>query len=777
MFSFLSDEKKVFKKYNKLVEEINKKYNKLKDLSDNELLEKSKELRNICFGEKENEHITEAFAIAKEAAKRAIGLEAFDVQLMGGLILNDGKIAEMKTGEGKTLVAVFPAYYNAICTGKSIVITVNDYLAKRDATQMGQVYNFLGLSTGIIQHEMESEERQKEYKKDIVYVTNKEFGFDYLRDNRAYQLSDCIMPEFTFVLIDEVDSVLIDEARTPLIISNPINIKEEQFENCIRFLKQCEIGEIIDENEDASKLVKRIINEAAIETGDVIVDGEFKKVHLTEQGVTKAEKFFNVENWSSIDNSDLRAVMQQCMMAMYILIENKQYIVTKNKEGNDVIKLIDEFNGRISEGKEYSHGLQQAIQAKHGLEITSQSMAIAQITYPNLFRMAKKLAGMTGTAKTEENEFISLYGLSVKVVPTNKPMIRKDDEDRFFFSKEEKYNAILETVKEAIAIERPVLIGTPSIEVNESVAALLKDNGIQCEVLNAKYVEKEAEIIAKAGQKGSVTVATNMAGRGTDIIIDDYTRSVGGLLIIGVERHESRRIDNQLCGRAGRQGDPGESMFFISLEDDILKYFSIPPVLNKMRNSLDHSVEISLPIMSSIIDKAQKKIEGNNYRMRENLTKDDTVINQQRNIIYNDRNKILKEKDILVLLNIYTFQLYEEGVISETDKESVLKKLEQFSALDNRDYCEDVIRKAILIRIDKEWAEYLEGLEDIQTQILASSVTGCATDTDFMKKTADAFEILIEDIKENIIIAVNSLTEADFIKKTTDNDILEEKKE
>lgn len=767
MFNFLFGTKEK-NKYNKQISQINFYYDQYKFFSKKDIFKKSNELKKSAKSDMNDSILLfQAFALAKVAAEQSIGLKAYDVQLYGGLVLNEGKIAEMKTGEGKTSVAVFPAYYNALINDTAIIITVNDYLAKRDANQMGKVFETLGLTTGVIQHEMTIEERKEQYTKDIVYVTNKEFGFDYLKDNMAYSASSCMLPEFNFILIDEVDSVLIDEARTPLIISSPLSIKSEDFVKCIDFLNTCEIGKLTDLDEGLAKVSKLIVGEGYEESGDVIADGEYKRVYLSEKGIAKAEKYFNIKNWASIDNLDLRSVMQQCLLAMYIIKEDKDYILAPY-EDTFKIQLIDTFNGRISEGKEYSHGLQQALQAKHGLTITPQSAAVAQITYPNLFKMAHKLAGMTGTAVTEKTEFYTLYGLEIVVVPTNKPLIRKDRDDRFFFTKEEKYAALLKTVEEAVSIQRPVLIGTPDIEENEFIANKLKSLGIQCEILNAKSVEKEAEIIAKAGQKGSVTVATNMAGRGTDILIDDYTRSVGGLLIIGVERHESRRIDNQLCGRAGRQGDPGETMFFISLEDEILKYFSVPPIINKMKEQLDHSVEISLPIMSSIIDKAQHKIEGQNYKRRENLMKDDNVINQQRNIIYEDRNKILKEKDIFSMLNGYVHSLYEENKINEEDKKNILKKFSEFKEL-NTENKEDVIKEHILKRIDKEWAEYLEEIENIQSQLVFTSMMGGASEFDFIFKSGEAFDILVETIQEGIIATINSLSKDDFKEKSIEN--------
>ena len=778
MFDFLF---KTTKRYTKQVEEINKFYEKYKNFTSEEILNESEKLKEFAKevkaekleeiskkkkkndNTKEEELLYKSFALTKVAAEKTIGLKAYDVQLYGGLVLNEGKIAEMKTGEGKTLVAVFPAYFNAIMNGSVLIVTVNDYLAKRDATQMGQVFAALGLTTGVIQHEMKVMERKEQYAKDIVYVTNKEFGFDYLKDNMAYRLEHCILPELSFILVDEVDSVLIDEARTPLIISNPTNVNLEHFEKCTEFIRTCKVGEIIDKDEGLSKLTKLALGEGLEETGDIVVDGENKKVMLTEEGVKKAEQFFGCENWSSIDTLSLRSVMQQCLVAHYILKENIDYLIT-SKNGHKEVKIIDDFSGRIAEGKEYSHGLHQAVQAKHNLEISQQSMAVAQITYPNLFKVAKKLAGMTGTALTEKEEFMSLYGLEIEVVPTNKPVIRIDQNDKFYFTREDKYKAILANIKEAMAIERPILIGTPNIRENEKIAALLQKEGIKHEVLNAKYEEREAEIIAKAGQRGAITVATNMAGRGTDILIDDYTRSVGGLLIIGVERHESRRIDNQLCGRAGRQGDPGESRFFVSLEDDILEFFPMPSVINKLKNDISEGTEVSLPIMSSIIDKAQAKICGNNYRIRVSLMQDDNVINQQRKILYDDRNAILHNDDIISLLKNYTYSLLEENKISDEDKDKLINKFEKFSQLPYENK-EDIIKEAILVKIDNEWANYLTEIENIQADIVFASISGGSTAQDFIFKSYEAFDIMIDNIKHEIVASINELTEEDFKPK------------
>ena len=608
------------KKMRQLVEEkINPQESALKKLSDSSLANKTNEFKaRLAKGETLDDILPDAFAVIREASRRVLGMRQFDVQLIGGIILHRGNIAEMGTGEGKTLVATAPVYLNALEGKGAHVITVNDYLAKRDSEWMGQVYKFLGLSVGLIVHDLDFEQRKIAYNSDITYGTNNEFGFDYLRDNMVSSLDQMVQRPLHYCLIDEVDSILIDEARTPLIISGPGQKSTDNYYVMSKLVPQLKLGE------------------------DYTIDEKQKTVAPTEAGVSKMEKMLKVDNLYDTDNLELNHLFVQALRAQAMMERDRDYVV---KDGEVVI--VDEFTGRLMYGRRYSDGLHQAIEAKEGLQVQRESQTLATITFQNYFRMYDKLAGMTGTAKTEEQEFIKIYGLEVFQVPTNRPVQRKDLPDVIFKTKRGKYRAVVREIERRHATGQPMLIGTTSIEQSEQLSHMLKEAGIVHNVLNAKYHELEAQIVAQAGQKGQVTIATNMAGRGTDIVLGEGVSELGGLAIIGTERHESRRIDNQLRGRAGRQGDPGSSQFFLSLEDDLLRIFggdNIKKFMEKM--GLEEDEEIRSSMVSSAIQKAQKRIEERNFDIRKYVLEYDDVMNQQRKVVYEQRRKIREGQDM-----------------------------------------------------------------------------------------------------------------------------------
>lgn len=608
------------KKMRQLVEEkINPQESALKKLSDSSLANKTNEFKaRLAKGETLDDILPDAFAVIREASRRVLGMRQFDVQLIGGIILHRGNIAEMGTGEGKTLVATAPVYLNALEGKGAHVITVNDYLAKRDSEWMGQVYKFLGLSVGLIVHDLDFEQRKIAYNSDITYGTNNEFGFDYLRDNMVSSLDQMVQRPLHYCLIDEVDSILIDEARTPLIISGPGQKSTDNYYVMSKLVPQLKLGE------------------------DYTIDEKQKTVAPTEAGVSKMEKMLKVDNLYDTDNLELNHLFVQALRAQAMMERDRDYVV---KDGEVVI--VDEFTGRLMYGRRYSDGLHQAIEAKEGLQVQRESQTLATITFQNYFRMYDKLAGMTGTAKTEEQEFIKIYGLEVFQVPTNRPVQRKDLPDVIFKTKRGKYRAVVREIERRHATGQPMLIGTTSIEQSEQLSYMLKEAGIVHNVLNAKYHELEAQIVAQAGQKGQVTIATNMAGRGTDIVLGEGVSELGGLAIIGTERHESRRIDNQLRGRAGRQGDPGSSQFFLSLEDDLLRIFggdNIKKFMEKM--GLEEDEEIRSSMVSSAIQKAQKRVEERNFDIRKYVLEYDDVMNQQRKVVYEQRRKILEGQDM-----------------------------------------------------------------------------------------------------------------------------------
>ena len=603
-------------------------------LSDEQLKGKTKEFKErLAKGETLDDILPEAYAVVREAGKRVLGMEHYRVQIIGGIILHQGRIAEMRTGEGKTLVSTLPAYLNALTEEGVLVVTVNDYLAKRDAEWMGQIHKFLGLSVGIVLHDMKDDERRAAYACDITYVTNNELGFDYLRDNMAIYKEQIVLRGLKYCIIDEVDSVLIDEARTPLIISGQSGKSTKLYELCDVLARQLVRGEYKGE----MTKMQAIMQEEIEEDGDFIVNEKDKVVNLTEQGIHKVEQFFHIDNYADPENLEIQHNVTLALRAHNLMFRDKDYVVK-----DDEVMIVDEFTGRIMPGRRYSDGLHQAIEAKEHVKVKRESKTLATITFQNFFNKFEKKAGMTGTALTEEKEFREIYNMDVVEVPTNKPVQRIDYDDAVYKTKKGKFNAVVQSVIESHEKGQPVLVGTITIETSELVSEMLRKKGIPHNVLNAKFHEKEAEIVAEAGKHGAVTIATNMAGRGTDIKLDDEARAAGGLKIIGTERHESRRIDNQLRGRAGRQGDPGESRFYISLEDDLMRLFGqerLMNVFNKLGVGEDEQIEHKM--LSNAIESAQKKIETNNYGIRSHLLEYDQVMNEQREIIYAERNRVL----------------------------------------------------------------------------------------------------------------------------------------
>ena len=617
-----------------IVDKIESLEPEMEKLSDEELRGKTAEFKKrLADKETLDDILPEAYAVVREASKRTIGLRHFRVQLIGGVILHQGRITEMRTGEGKTLVSTLPAYLNAL-EGKGVhVVTVNDYLAKRDAEWMGQVHEFLGLKVGVVLNSMTSEERQEAYKCDITYVTNNELGFDYLRDNMVIYKEQLVLRGLHYAIIDEVDSVLIDEARTPLIISGQSGKSTALYEMCDLLARQMKRGD------DVQELTKMdaIMGVVQEETGDFVVNEKDKIINLTAAGMEKVERFFHIDNFADPENLEIQHNIILALRAHNLMFRDKDYVVK-----DDQVLIVDEFTGRIMPGRRYSDGLHQAIEAKEHVKVKRESKTLASITFQNFFNLFDKKCGMTGTALTEETEFREIYGMDVVVIPTNRPVIRKDLQDAVYKTKREKLNAIVNAVEEAHATGQPVLVGTITIEASEELSRMLTRRGIQHKVLNAKFHELEAEIVADAGVHGAVTIATNMAGRGTDIKLDDEARAAGGLKIIGTERHESRRIDNQLRGRSGRQGDPGESKFYISLEDDLMRLFGSERLISMFNTlGIPEGQEIEHKALTNAIESAQKKIESNNYGIRKNLLEYDRVMSEQREIIYEERLRVL----------------------------------------------------------------------------------------------------------------------------------------
>ena len=617
-----------------LVDKIEELRPTMQAMTDEELKDQTRKFKErLAEGETLDDLLPEAFATVREASKRVLNMEHYRVQLIGGIILHQGRIAEMRKGEGKTLVSTCPAYLNAL-EGKGVhIVTVNDYLAKRDAEWMGKVHEFLGLKVGVILNSMKNDERRKQYACDITYVTNNEDGFDYLRDNMVIYKEQLVQRELHYAIIDEVDSVLIDEARTPLIISGQSGKSTKLYEVCDILARQLQRGEASGE---MTKMTA-IMGEEIIETGDFIVNEKDKVVNLTEEGVKKVEKFFHIENLADPENLEIQHNIILALRAHNLMFRDQDYVVK-----DDQVLIVDEFTGRIMPGRRYSDGLHQAIEAKEHVKVRRESKTLATITFQNFFNKYAKKAGMTGTALTEEQEFREIYGMDVIEIPTNRPVQRVDLDDAVYMTKKEKFRAVVEEIKKAHAKNQPVLVGTITIETSELLSNMLRREGIAHQVLNAKFHELEAEIVAQAGVAGAVTIATNMAGRGTDIKLDEEARAAGGLKIIGTERHESRRIDNQLRGRSGRQGDPGESRFYISLEDDLMRLFGSEKLMSVFSSlGVAENEQIEHKMLSSAIEKAQRKIESNNYGIRKNLLEYDQVNNEQREIIYKERRRVL----------------------------------------------------------------------------------------------------------------------------------------
>lgn len=764
-----SNEKEI-KKIRKIVEQqINPLEDGLKKLSDSSLANKTNEFKvRLAKGETLDDILPEAFAVIREASRRVLGMRHFDTQLIGGIILHRGNIAEMCTGEGKTLVATAPVYLNAL-EGKGVhVITVNDYLAKRDSEWMGQVYKFLGLSVGLIIHDLDFNQRKIAYNSDITYGTNNEFGFDYLRDNMVTSLDQMVQRPLHYCLIDEVDSILIDEARTPLIISGPGQKSTDAYYT-------------------VAKLVPQLKKEE-----DYTIDEKQKTVAPTEAGVAKMEKLLHVENLYDAENLELNHLFTQALRAQTMMTRDKDYVV---KDGEVVI--VDEFTGRLMYGRRYSDGLHQAIEAKEGLEVQRESQTLATITFQNYFRMYDKLAGMTGTAKTEEQEFIKIYGLPVLQVPTNKPIQRKDLPDVIFKNKRGKYKAVVREVERRHATGQPMLIGTTSIEQSEELSHMLDQANIPHSVLNAKYHEREAAIVALAGQKGAVTIATNMAGRGTDISLGEGVAELGGLAIIGTERHESRRIDNQLRGRAGRQGDPGSSQFFLSLEDDLLRIFggdNIKSFMEKM--GLEEDEPINSRMVSNAIQKAQKRVEARNFDIRKYVLEYDDVINQQRKVVYDQRRKILEGEDMKDQILSMVDHIIEKGMETyadpklypeEWDFAGLMKyaekyflapgdlKLEEIEDM-SREEVEDKLKtiahetytareesigspmmreleKAVMLKVvDSKWMEHLDDMDMLKEGISLRSYGQRNPIVEYKVEAFDIFEEMQQAMMETIIL-------------------------
>ncbi|RGZ71563.1 preprotein translocase subunit SecA [Lachnospira eligens] len=663
-------------------------------LSDEELKGKTKEFKDrLAKGETLDDILPEAFATVREAGRRVLGMEHYHVQLIGGIILHQGRIAEMKTGEGKTLVCTLPAYLNALTEEGVIVVTVNDYLAKRDAEQMGMIHEFLGLKVGVVLHDSTREERQAAYGSDITYVTNNELGFDYLRDNMAIYKSELVLRNLKYCIIDEVDSVLIDEARTPLIISGQSGKSTKLYELCDILARQLQRGEYKGERTK----MQAIMNEEVEEDGDFIVNEKDKVVNLTEQGIHKVEQFFHIDNYADPENLEIQHNVTLALRAHNLMFRDKDYVVK-----DDEVLIVDEFTGRIMPGRRYSDGLHQAIEAKEHVKVKRESKTLATITFQNFFNKFEKKAGMTGTALTEEKEFREIYNMDVVEVPTNKPVIRVDYNDAVFKTKKGKFNAVVQSVIESHEKGQPVLVGTITIETSELLSEMLRKKGIPHNVLNAKYHELEAQIVSEAGRHGAVTIATNMAGRGTDIKLDDEAVAAGGLKIIGTERHESRRIDNQLRGRSGRQGDPGESRFYISLEDDLMRLFAqerLMNIFNSLGVSEDEQIEHKM--LSKAIETAQKKIETNNFGIRSHLLEYDQVMNEQREIMYAERRRVLDGESMRnSIMKMITD--YVENVVNRCVSEDK----------DANEWDYDEINELLLPTIPIERVEYRENIKN-----------------------------------------------------------------
>ena len=798
------------KRITPLVDKVESYRDEMKALSDEELRGKTKEYKErLEKGETLDDLLPEAYATVREAASRVLGMEHYRVQIIGGIILHQGRIAEMKTGEGKTLVSTLPAYLNAL-EGKGVyIVTVNDYLAKRDSEWMGKVHEFLGLTVGVVLNDMSNDERRDAYNCDITYITNNELGFDYLRDNMVIYKEQLVQRGLHYAIIDEVDSVLIDEARTPLIISGQSGKSTKLYEACDILAQQLTRGDDVPEY---SKM-DAIMGIEQEETGDFIVNEKDKLVNLTQQGVEKVEKFFHIDNLADPENLEIQHNVILALRAHYLMFRDQDYVVKE-----DQVMIVDEFTGRIMPGRRYSDGLHQAIEAKEHVKVKRESKTLATITFQNFFNKFEKKAGMTGTALTEEKEFRDIYGMDVIEIPTNRPIARIDHQDAVYKTKKEKFKAVVEEVKEAHEKGQPVLVGTITIETSELISGMLKREGIPHTVLNAKFHEQEAEIVAQAGQHGAVTIATNMAGRGTDIKLDEDAREAGGLKIIGTERHESRRIDNQLRGRAGRQGDPGESQFFISLEDDLMRLFGserLMSVFNAL--GVPEGEQIQHKMLTSAIEKAQEKIEYNNYGIRKNLLEYDQVNNDQREIIYKERMSVLNgdsmrdaifkmiqeqvEKSVdtcisneipreewnlnelnEILLpviplepvteeNIEDFKdvkelkqhLKEQAVLLYEAKETEFPEIEQFRELE---------RVVLLKVIDRKWMDHIDDMDQLRQGIGLQAYGQRDPLVEYKMAGFDMFDEMIAGIQEDTIrllyhVQVEQKVEREQVAKVT----------
>lgn len=759
---FNLNDKKELKKLNKIVDEIEKLEDTISKLNDEELKEKTTEFKErLKQGETLDDILVEGFAVAREASKRVLGMRQYRVQLIGGIVLHQGKIAEMRTGEGKTLVGVAPVYLNALSGDGVHVVTVNDYLAKRDKELMEPIYNFLGLTCGVIIDGQEPLERKEQYQCDITYGTNNEFGFDYLRDNMAVSKEDTVQRKLNFAIVDEVDSILIDEARTPLIISGQMELDEKDYQL-------------------ANVFVKFLLD------NDYEIDEKEKTISLTESGIKRAEHFYKVSNLVDEENIQLYHHIKQALHAFYIMEIDKDYVV---KDG--AVEIVDEFTGRVMEGRRFSEGLHQAIEAKEGVEIKNESKTLATVTYQNYFRMYKKLSGMTGTAKTEEQEFMSTYNLPVIQIPTNKPVIRKDLDDKLYKTEKAKFLEILRVIETIHLTGQPILVGTASIEKSEILSYLLNKKCLKHQLLNAKNDEEEAQIVAKAGKLNAITIATNMAGRGTDISLgggdkeeEKKVKELGGLYVIGTERHENRRIDNQLRGRAGRQGDPGTSRFYVSLEDEIMRLYGSAKG-KKLAEKLDDNAEITDKKLLKDIETAQKALEGKNFGIRKNVLQYDDVINKQRELIYKDRRKVLKGEDVLEEMKGMMKIAIKEAVDTYISKNDIpgfieyinrLFKINRFGLaldLENKkekqiiehtievvekayeineenlgsEYLRNMERQVLLQVVDKYWIEHIDEIDQLKQCIGLSAIGQKDPVKEFTVQSFDIFDDMNKQVR------------------------------
>ncbi len=791
------------KKIEKIVAQVEALDEKMQGLTDRELKDYTPYLKGrLSDGETLDDILPEAFAVCREAAWRVLGMKHFHVQLIGGVVLHQGNIAEMKTGEGKTLVATLAVYLNALAGHGVHVVTVNDYLAKRDAEWMGQIYEFLGLTVGCVIHGIDSAERKAAYQADITYGTNNEFGFDYLRDNMVIYKEDQMQRELSYAIVDEVDSILIDEARTPLIISGQGDDSSELYKTADRFVRTLTRGEVIEEGNPR-------LGGTITTTGDFTVDEKEKTVSLTEEGVAKAERYFKIENFSDPENMEINHHVLIALKAHNIMHRDIDYI-----EHEGEIVIVDEFTGRLMFGRRYSDGLHQAIEAKEGIEVRSESKTLATITLQNYFRMYKKLAGMTGTAKTEEEEFTEIYNMQVVVIPTNKPVIRQDLEDVVYATQKAKFRAICDEIEARHATGQPILVGTISVEKSEMLSGMLQRRGIKHEVLNAKQHMREAEIVAQAGKKNAVTIATNMAGRGTDIILGgkdstkaehDEVAALGGLHIIGTERHEARRIDNQLRGRSGRQGDPGSSQFYVALDDDLMRLFGgerIQMMIGRMGLGDDEPLEAGL--LTKTIENSQKKVEGRNYGIRKYVLQYDDVMNRQRQIIYEERNRVLKGEDlkdhILNMMNDIAGEIadgvtaqskdptewdYAElaarikavspmlpqlrftdeekrGLDRDSLKERIMAMFTDMYARKEREIGVERMREVermILLRIvDNKWMDHIDDMDQLKTGIGLRSLGQQDPARAYANEGFDMFELMLKSICDDMVRFVFGVT-------------------